>query len=1267
MFSKKRILAGILAISTIVQLVFCVNVFAAAADKYEYEPGNFILDRSNTLSWKNPTSDKLQTVSVYMISDDGTETDVSKKLTAVTPAGVTAAANTPSAIVKLPGASNSEERACNCSLIFSFSDGTVRNLIIGDTYDKSALFIQKGQSATLDPNNSGEYLSVDLYQNDKAAAKASLSNTVVKSGGTALKIESNNVESEYFSVSFKGLIINTSYHVSMQINTIEESEYNFDGVTITLPNTGGEWKTLEFDYNMGSSPYFKIMPVGASREVYFDDISFTVKGESNAYLVMGFETRNVSAPTYGMFETVDTAVGDGAVKLKWEEQRTTAPGYINVYEKDVEKGLLLRARLKTGGSSQITLSGFINDKRYTFCIKNQGSSIVWGYGLETDGIIVDAIPHLYKDKQNIVLNIEKQADELNSLVRLCDARKINPSYEIADVNFVNLYANRLRRMYESFQYDDFEYYAEKVTAVYNDVRSKLDDIINGKIDYREVPEYRIAGNEMKDGSIVIRTSENGEKPFVGIGFSAFYTDINDLEDMASLGIRAIQFDSTNYGPSTFLIYDENLQDYVKNTELADQYLAELRSELDLCREKGIMVDIHPPIQYSVDVSSMKGASDYRSVGGDYGSFINFNPTSDTAKKMIKKYYEIYMPLVYEYKDIVTSITFVNEPSFDAWDKSYYFERWTNYLEEKYQNVQNLNSVYGTNYSSIDDVKMPEYIPSRDENNDGMAWSTPIHMDYRLFITDILCEFYDFCIEEINKYTNGEIPCGVKTMQFMREYMSKWKNGRNREISFDYETMMQHLDYNGMDAFSYYLNSYHEREENITLPAKLSWYDFTTSLKDAPILDTEAHVILDDADATQAGIQVEDFEMLPDYTSASVWMGAMHGCDLAAVWMYADTEHKPDLQNAFFLRHPDALRKMSHTALDARRLSEEIDAIQNKKRDIAVLYSYESFMYNLQYQSNLFTAYNILTQKGQRPLYVTDKTIDKLSNCKLLIIAGNLIANENTIDAISEYVSNGGKVIFIGEDCFNRDISNKQLTDKNLLTKIKALKDKSTIIKANLLNDTAKSDFAENAGDVVEASLNELGLMNVRLIDKDTDKTADVEWNAAEYRGNTLISACNYSDNPVTVQVEMNGVIRVGIDDIKNDQFSLSDVTLKPYVPVLLRVSDVKYDISLLNSLGSKVYKIEKGVTYSAVASVSNYESDDSENVRLIAALYCDDELVDAFITEAIIAEKSELKKQGYINGIKIPEISDKEYVLKLMLWDDKEECRPLQKVKFIRE
>lgn len=1260
---NKRLAAYAMSLVLLIQILCGINIYAAEneSDKYEYEPGNFILDQNNTLSWKNPKSDKLQSVSVYMLSDDGEETDVTNTLTAVESNGSNTAFNTSSAIVRLPNASDSDNKVCNVRTIFRFSDGTVRNLIIGETYGTTAVFIQQAHSSTPNPNKPGENLNVDVY-NGGAAAKASLSNTVVKSGNNSLKVESNKTDNSYFAVQFGGLNANTSYSVSMQVNTVETAKYDFDGVNVTLPNTGGEWNTVAFDYTTGTSTSFKIKPVGASREAYFDDITFTQKGSNMPWLTMGFETHDISAPNN--LDAVSASVGDGEVKLKWDTQKSYFLGYINVYQKNSAGELLLRARLKRPGSSQVILSDLKNDVEHTFVIKVQSVNNAWAYGLETDGLNVTATPHLYTDKLKIVQTLEGYSTELESLVNQCKSKNLNPSYEIAEMSVVKVFAKKVRRLYNDFDYDNIAMYEPKVTEVYNDVKQRLNDIINGKSEPITVRDFDIASNEIKDGSLVATSKDGTKNQVVGIGYNAFYGDINDLKDMNSVGVKVIQFNGNDTGPVSFVTYDESKQDYVINAEKAENAIADFREEMDYCRERGIMVDVGTPVHYSDDVSSKSGASDYRSAGGSYGTFINFNPTSDTAKKMIKKYYEIFIPLVYEYRDIVTSLTIVNEPYFEAYDKSYYYDKWTAYLKDKYTNISSLNSVYNTAYSSFDDVRMPEWIPGRDENSTEL-YTTQLHMDYRLFVTNIMYEFFSYCIGEINKYTNGEIPCGVKTMQFFRERTSRWYNSYTRAISYDYEKVSKLFGFNGMDSFSYYKDANGYKDDNLTIPAKLSWYDFTTSIKDVPIFDTETHLAVDDADSKTEGYQMEDTPILADYMAASAWMGAMHGCDLAAIWSWADMPQTTFLQNTIFTRRPDAMQRMSRTTLDARRLSDEINAFQNAKRNVAILYSYECFMYNLQYQSNMFMVYNTLIQKGQKPLYVTDNSIDKIKDCSLLVIPGNLLTKESTVDAILGYISNGGKVIVIGNDTFSRDMYNKVLSDTTLKNKIATLKSKSTVISANLLNDTPKSDFESGAADKIETALKNLGLMNTRLVDKSTNKTAAVEWNAVEYKGETLISACNYTDDSITVTVEKDGQQRNNTADIKNGESRLSDITLEPFVPVLLKVPSSEITISLLKATGAETFNIEKGKTFSVKLAAENIDSESLVTAKAIAALYCGDDLVSAKTTFDISLNKGN-KKTAYISGISVPD-DDREYTLKIMLWDGTRFCRPLREPKIITE
>ena len=335
------------------------------------------------------------------------------------------------------------------------------------------------------------------------------------------------------------------------------------------------------------------------------------------------------------------------------------------------------------------------------------------------------------------------------------------------------------------------------------------------------------------------------------------------------------------------------------------------------------------------------------------------------------------------------------------------------------------------------------------------------------------------------------------------------------------------------------------------------------------------------------------------------------------------------------------------------------------RDVAILYSYECFMYNLQYQSNIFTVYNTLIQKGQKPLYVTDNSIDKITDCSLLIIPGNLLTKASTVDAILGYISNGGKVIVIGNDTFSRDMYNKVLSDTTLKNKIATLKSKSTVISANLLHDMPKSDFEPSAADKIETVLNNIGLMNTRLVDKSTNKTASIEWNAVEYKGETLISACNYTDDSITVTVEKDGKMRTNISDIKSNLNNLSDITLEPFVPVILKVPSSEITISLLKATGAETFNIEKGKTFSVKLAAENIDSESVVMAKAIAALYCGDDLVSAKTTFDISLNKGN-KKTAYISGISVPN-DDREYTLKIMLWDGTRSCRPLREPKIITE
>jgi len=1251
---KIRFIANLLLFIFLIQLTIPMTAFAEDADKYKYEPGNFILGKNNVLSWRNPTADTLQTVKVYML-DGESETDVTaSKVTAVNLSGTSVSVNTPSAVVSLAGASDSSAMTCSCRLVFTFSDGEERNILFADKYGTTALFIQSQHSATPNPNSSGSGLNVDVYR-DNVSAKASLCNTIVRTGKNSLKLESNKNDNGHFSLQFGGLAANTVYNVSMWVNTIEETALSLDGTKRNIENTGGEWKELTFSFTNADTK-FQLSPVGFNREIYIDDISFTEAGKTEPMLVMGFETIELRGS--GITD-ISCYSGDKAVKLEWAEQSASVSGsdYVNVYEQITAGGrteLVLRARVPRSLSTGVTLSGLENDVEHTFVIKCQRNNYNYGLGLESDGVTVTAVPHFYSEELALVQLAEAQKAELELLLAECNEKGIFPDYEKADVELVRIYAEKVRLEYERMVYDNIEKYVGAVGEVYSETKARLNAFIDGSEFPVAVPRLDAFSNTIEDGNLAVTSKDGSEHAAVTIGFSAFRSDDTYIGQMGDLGFNAIQHDGLRKGPRHIVEYDETAQDFVKNTQTADTELAAFRKTMDLCREKGIMVDVGTSVHYvDESISSKSGASDFRSSGGSYGTFINFNPTSSTAKKMLKKYFEVYIPVIYEYKDIVTSITFVNEPYFEAWDKSYYYDEWTAFLENKYTDLNELCSAYGTEYDSFEAVKMPEYVPGRDENTTEL-WTTALHLDYRLFVTDIMYEFFDFCINEIDKYTNGEIPCGVKTMQFFRSYIARWKDSYTREISYDYEKIAPLFDFNGTDTFSYYNNG------SISLPAKLSWYDFTTSVKDVPILDTETH-IADSSSPLDAG------GIMPDYASASVWMGAIHGCDLAATWLYSDTELASQHYDSSFLRNPESLRKLSYTAMDAQRLSEEITAFQRDKRETAILYSYECLMLNLQYEANKFTAYEMLINNGQRPLFVTENSLDKLADCKLLVIPGNLIVkNEATLDTILGFLEDGGKVVLIGDTCFSRDKNNMAITDSRILSKVDDIKKAATVIAADLSHDTAKSAFSAGAEAKLQEILESAGLLDIKLIDSASKEIAAVEWNAVEYNGETLISACNYSDEAVTVQAYINGAFQTGIDDLKNMSYGLSEVELEPYAPVMLKLSDIEASFSVEDDSGKEVESIAKG-GYRASVSVTNNNCGDDLTAVLIAAVYKDGMLDSLYTSDSKTVSRGTSESLSLNKSISIPDTSDGEYLLKLMLWEGLNTFKPLVDAKSFTE
>ena len=222
-----------------------------------------------------------------------------------------------------------------------------------------------------------------------------------------------------------------------------------------------------------------------------------------------------------------------------------------------------------------------------------------------------------------------------------------------------------------------------------------------------------------------------------------------------------------------------------------------------------------------------------------------------------------------------------------------------YLKEKYGTIENYNKINGTNHNGFSKIQFP---------TSGLS-------------SRLIMESYDYCnfadtvgkewikLMSMSVKAVSDKPVHVKQM----EYVTAYDEGDARwliAIGFDPQEYNRYLDLNGNDA-----ELRIENDEVITTVsqyvegkalAQSMWYDFQLSMKEAPVINSEDH-ILANGDKTYT----KDHKKL---TNVAQWMGAIHGRSMAATWIFDRTQTRPETYESIMYR-PDLYENVSEINMD----------------------------------------------------------------------------------------------------------------------------------------------------------------------------------------------------------------------------------------------------------------------------------------------------------------------------------------------------------------
>ncbi|MBP3361733.1 MAG: beta-galactosidase [Clostridia bacterium] len=584
-----------------------------------------------------------------------------------------------------------------------------------------------------------------------------------------------------------------------------------------------------------------------------------------------------------------------------------------------------------------------------------------------------------------------------------------------------------------------------------------------------------------------------------------------------------------------------------------------------------------------------------SENGQFDQFMPFNPTHPKVLAVMEAYIEALIPRISEYADI-TDIILANEPRFNSSKSAYYVLQWHEYLKNKYKSITALNTNYSSDYGDFSQVNMP-----------AEKSKTNLYYDWVDFNDNILAEFHGRLYNAI-KNLNRTIPVSTKIMQNLGIRADNDTNqGQN------YEKYAPYVDLNGCDGWFYHDVSWAK------LYTKLSWYDLQRSIKNAPVWNTEDHIIQDNPDVLYSDIQ-------NNAAGADIWQGALHGRAGSMVWIWDRTEKYLPwgtdniFSNSNLTLRPKTAYEISRTAMDLNRLSYEVTAIGNKTPDIAILYSYGMLARSKDHNALLGKAYKAAIFSGHKVDFITETNSQKLNakQHKVLIIPAVYNIDETRLEIIENYLAQGGKIIVT--DVSGESLAKDMNGNAHSAERVKAIINKSMHI----------TDTIENSEDKLISALALTIAPDMNIIDVSSNTAVEnVEWTKSEYNGRKLVAMCNYDKKNKTIRID--GVTRSR--ELRSGKTYTDTIVLEPYKPILLELP------SPFNTTDENGNIIKSGVS-TITEGYMNCTVNAGGDVFL--ALYRDGRLVSAAINRPIAISKLETGR----------------YELKCMVWE-KETYKPI--------
>jgi len=317
-----------------------------------------------------------------------------------------------------------------------------------------------------------------------------------------------------------------------------------------------------------------------------------------------------------------------------------------------------------------------------------------------------------------------------------------------------------------------------------------------------------------------------------------------------------------------------------------------------------------------------------------------------------------------------------------------------YLQELYGTIEKLNASWGSAHGSFGDI----VCSPRDKSTHITKW-----LDFQRF-SQQRAEWY---FRYLRSLAQAEYP----DLWTSEMYMSSgiWRDLYDESQGYDMEGPAEIFELKDVDTASFYPSRADDLAFDVTW--RLPVYDALRSMRpEKVIVDNEYHFI-QDADTSRYPYE---------YCYAMAFQGFLHGMRACALWHWGRLESHTATLAGYYTR-AECTDALSHCALDVRRLAPYIIEFSRARSDVALLWAPQNNI-GTRHRAGIQEAYVGLLFLNQPIWFVTEKQIRArgLDQYKALIVPEATRVDREAYAEVLSFAHKGGKVVFVGGNCFTED-------------------------------------------------------------------------------------------------------------------------------------------------------------------------------------------------------------------------------------------------------